>query len=55
MEESASCADIVENVSTASTFEGFSLTEVGDGPLVVLALDLLETVRVSIKDCVGVC
>lgn len=55
MWDSASCADIVENVGTACTSEGYSLTEVGDDPLVVLALDLLETVRVAIKACVGVC
>ena len=53
--DSASCADIVENVGTACTYEGFSITEVGDDPFVVFALDLLKTVRVAIKICVGVC
>ena len=52
---SASCADIVENVGAACTSDGYPLTEVGVDPLVVLALDLLETVRVEIKACVGAC
>lgn len=52
---SASCADIVENVGTTCTSDSCSLTEIGDDPLVILALDLLETVRVAIKDCIGVC
>lgn len=52
---SAPCADIVENVGTACTSDGYSLTEVGNDPFVVLALDLLKTVCVAIKACVGVC